>query len=128
MERLLSIGLIAFTIAGCAARQLSVSPNPNWTRVSGERAGCASFAPKRREAVDLNIVLAPAFEEMLGSQLGDQIPKAPRCWYETPGGSIRLFAGDFCGAGTDVFFEQKESAWKVVYTNDIWASCHPTGK
>ena len=126
MKRLLSIGLTTLTLVGCAAHPLAASPNPNWARVSGERAGCVSYAPRHREAVDINIVLVPAFKEELESQLDAEVPKSPRCWYETPSGGIRLFAGDFCGVGTDAFFEQNDLKWKLSKTNDIWSSCHPT--
>ena len=126
MKRPLSVGLSIFALVGCAAHPLPASPNPSWTRVSGESAGCVSFAPRKREVVDLNIILTPALEQELTSQLGADIPKAPRCWYETPTGGIRLFAGDFCGFGTDVFFEQEGPAWKLRDTKDLFASCHPT--
>ena len=126
MRRPLGIGLTGFALFGCAAHPLPTSPNPNWTRVSEDPAGCVSFTPRRREAVDINVILVPAFKEKLESQLGAEVPKIPRCWYETPSGGIRLFAGDFCGVGTDVFFERTESTWKLTKTNEIFASCHPT--
>jgi hypothetical protein len=125
MLRLFIVGLVTSTIVGCTAQPQLPSPNLNWTRVSGISAGCVSFAPREREAVDLNILPTPTFEETLEVQLAAEVPKAPRCWYERPSGSVRLFAGDFCGVGIDAFFEQHDSEWKLVKTNDVWTNCRP---
>jgi hypothetical protein len=118
--------LLALTIAGCAVPPVEPSPNPNWTRVSGKEAGCVSYGPRHREPVDLNIILKPEFEETLSAQLDAGDRNASKCWYETPSGTIRLFTGDFCGEGTDTFFEQEASVWKLARTVPIFASCHPT--
>ena len=125
MTRLLIFWLTSFATIGCAVSPTSPPPNPNWTRVSGERAGCVSFAPRLRESVDMNILLEPEFESALAEQLGTEVPKAPRCWYETPQGDIRLFAGDFCGVGTNSFFEVHESTWRLLKTEDVWTTCRP---
>jgi hypothetical protein len=124
MTRLL-IFLLAVAIGGCAQTPIAPSPNPNWVRVSGKEARCVSYGPLKREAVDLNIILEPEFEEALSAQLGEADRKASKCWYETPNGKIRLFTGDFCGYGTNIFFEEQASAWKLVDSADIFASCHP---
>jgi hypothetical protein len=125
MTRALSLSFAAIIIAGCASSPMSVPPNSNWTRVSGEEAGCASYAPRKREAVDVNIVLKPEFEETLVAQLDEADRSAPRCWYETPVETIRLFAGDFCAGGTDAFFEQREGGWKLMRSNMAWINCRP---
>jgi hypothetical protein len=125
MTRLLILTL-PIAIGGCAAAPIEPSPNPNWARVSGEEAGCVSYGPRRREAVDLNIILKPEFEEALSSQLDETDRKAAKCWYETPSGTIRLFTGDFCGGGANNYFEQQASGWKLVGTSLIVATCHPT--
>ena len=111
MVRLLYMACISAIFAGCATPSVGISPNPNWTRVSGEEAKCTSYAPRRDEAVDINIILKPEFERELVAQLDDAERKAPRCWYETPAGAIRLFAGEFCVGGVDAAFEQQGSAW-----------------
>ena len=85
-----------------------------------------SYGPRQREAVDLNILLKPEFEEALSVQLDAADRKASKCWYETPSGTIRLFTGDFCGIGTNIHFEQQGSAWKLVSNESIFATCHPT--
>jgi hypothetical protein len=125
MARLLTLFLVTMCITCCAAPPVPSAPNPNWARLSGEHAGCVSYAPRRREAVDVNIVLKPAFEEALVAQLDADARKSHKCWYETPTGAIRLFAGEFCGSGTDAFFEQEASTWKLVRTNVVSSTCHP---
>jgi hypothetical protein len=128
MTRVLSLSIAAAIITGCASSPVSVSPNSNWTRVSGEEAGCVSYAPRKREAVDLNIVLKPEFEQTLVAQLDEATRSAPKCWYETPAGTIRLFAGDFCAGGTDAFFEQRDASWKLAKSDMVWITCHPSSK
>ena len=125
MTRFLSIGLTAISICGCVAQPVPVSANSNWTRVSGKQASCVSFAPRHREAVESNVLLTPSFQDLLESQLGAEVPKAPRCWYETPTGDLRLYAGDFCGDGVDAFFEQKNSKWELIKTVELTSTCHP---
>lgn len=85
-----------------------------------------SYGPRRREPVDLNILLKPEFEASLSAQLEAAEREAHKCWYETPSGTIRLFTGDFCGYGTDTFFEQQASTWKIASAAPIFATCHPT--
>ena len=85
-----------------------------------------SYAPRRREAVDLNIIPRPEFEQALSAQLDSADRNSSKCWYETPSGTIRLFTGDFCGLGTNSYFEQQASAWKLVSSDPIFSTCHPT--
>jgi hypothetical protein len=112
-------------MAGCVVSPVGPSAKSNWTRVSGEEANCISYAPQRDEAVDINIVLEPNFERTLVEQLDEADRNAPRCWYETPAGSIRLFAGEFCVGGTDASFENQASAWKLVSSRPVSMICHP---
>ena len=125
MRRLLFLTL-PVAVGGCATAPVEPSPNPNWVRVSGEQAGCVSYSPRRREAVDLNIILKPEFEEALSMQFDEADRKASKCWYETPSGTIRVFTGDFCGGGTNNFFEQQGAIWKFMGTQLSSATCHPT--
>jgi hypothetical protein len=128
VARLLGQACITVAIAGCVVPPIPPSTNPNWTRVSGEEANCISYAPRRHEAVDFNIILEPDFEKALVAQLDAVDPDDPKCWYETPTGAIRLFAGEFCVGGTDAFFEQQASGWKLVKSNMVWTTCRPSGK
>lgn len=112
-------------IGGCAPTPIAPVHDPNWVRISGKEAGCVSYGPRRREKVDRNIKLEPEFEDSLLTQLDGRNRDAGRCWYETPSGALRLFLGDFCGFGESAHFEQQESVWKLVRTDEIFASCHP---
>jgi hypothetical protein len=84
-----------------------------------------SYAPRRDEAVDLNIILKPAFEHTLLSQLGEADRAAHRCWYETPEGFIKLFDGDFCAGGMEALFEQHGAEWKLTGTKLVSITCQP---
>jgi hypothetical protein len=117
--------LVATLISACAVKPPAASPNSNWARVSGERAGCVSYAPRRGEAVDLNIILKPAFEHALLLQLDEADRNALRCWYETPKGSIKLFSGDFCAGGMESLFEEHGDEWKLTGTNLVSITCRP---
>jgi len=78
--------------------------------------------------VDLNIVLEPEFERDLVAQLDEADRNAPKCWYETPAGAIRLFAGEFCVGGTDAIFEQWDAKWKLATSNFVTMTCRPSSK
>jgi hypothetical protein len=115
--------LVATLISACAAKPPAASPNSNWARVSGEKAGCVSYVGRRGEAVDLNIVLKPDFERALLLQLDEADRRAHRCWYETPEGSIKLFSGDFCAGGTESLFETHGAEWKLTETTFVSIAC-----
>jgi hypothetical protein len=126
MTRVLGLSLASVIMMSCVSAPVSISPNPNWKRVSGEEAGCVSFSSRRRETVDVNIILEPGFERTLVAQLKEADRNAASlCWYETPAGTIRLFAGSFCAGGTDAFFEPRDGAWKLTNTSMVWITCKP---
>ena len=122
--------LVAMVISDCVGAPntaISTNPNlnPNWTRASVDVAGCVSYAPRKREAVDLTIVLNPEFEQQLMGQLAESDHQSPRCWYETPEGSIRLFAGDFCAGGIESTFKEQDGVWKLQGTRLVSIACRP---
>jgi len=121
--RLLSFVAATIAIAGCTARPVTKPPSANWKRVSGTEAGCVSYGSNKGEAVDRNVVLTAQFQEQLVAQLDPSDRTEPLCWYETPEGLIRVFAGNWCAGGTQSDFEEKPTGWVLVQSSMVFITC-----
>jgi hypothetical protein len=109
--------------ASCVAQPEAPSGNPNWRRVSGVEAGCVAYASRKREPVDRNVIPTSDFANLLLAQIDPADRTGPQCWYETPQGRIRLFAGGWCTGGTQSDFEERSEGWRLVNSGPVIITC-----
>jgi hypothetical protein len=121
--RVLTVVTSVLVTASCVAQPDVPSANPNWRRVSGVEAGCVAYSSREREPVDRNVIPTTDFASRLLAQLDPADRAGTLCWYETPEGRIRLFAGGWCIGGTQSEFEERSEGWRLVNSSLVSIIC-----
>jgi hypothetical protein len=113
-----ALSCLILVLAGCQS-------DPDLQRIHRTPPGCYTQISQHGEAVERDVVPAPAVQERLLQMIPPAERAATHCWFLTPARRLKLVVEEACGPHSEYEFERKVHAWMLARSHrEELVLCH----